>query len=64
MSDKHTPKAVIELAQKLYAQHKKDGTLKQKPGLGAVPGRVVHTAGDVTWTDYLPDARQIYFQRK
>lgn len=50
------------LAQRLYAEALASGTLKAAPGLFAVgfsSGATMSKSREVTWRDYLRDARKI-----
>jgi hypothetical protein len=59
----NTPQAAIDLAVQLHAHDLANGTLK-RPAIACVPGRISLKAGEVTWRDYLPDARRELLRRK
>lgn len=57
----------IELAKQLYAHALATNTVKARRGLIAVgfSNGAIHTAScEVTWRDYLPDARAILEKRR
>lgn len=58
------PQAVNDRAKELYAHQLANGTLKKRAGLVAIRGRASRIAGEVTWVDYLPEARAEFLRKR
>ncbi|SOB87163.1 hypothetical protein SAMN06297144_2286 [Sphingomonas guangdongensis] len=62
MTKKHYIEEEEVLAQRLYTEALASGTLKAAPGLFAAKignGPIISKSREVTWRDYLRDARKI-----